>query len=164
MHSSVMNPIIIRMSTAVDRNSPYRSMMYTDLLRRSVEDRAKVVDLLRSEGFMLLPVGTKYADLQPTDELLASGTHWKSLADIGGIKALTAPHVEITENHYLWRRPLYRAGGPLAKSAGAPEKTPEEIEKEKQCLFFFGRKPTDQSKLPPPPKVLGMTWDELDDW
>lgn len=67
-----------------------------------------------------------------------------------------------------WNKPADVTNTSLPSLKGAKKLDPAEErarrEKAAELKFFFGCKPSDPDKLPPPPKVLGMTWDELADY
>ncbi len=63
-----------------------------------------------------------------------------------------APHA------YGW--PVFAKVDKKTSDAKASEKLDD---KEKEMMFFFKCKPTDPSTLPPPPKVLGRSWDDIAD-
>jgi hypothetical protein len=70
--------------------------------------------------------------------------------------------------HYSYIMSLWKPAGavsapPYVKDTKKLDTLEEKARKEKaaELKFFFGCKPSDPDKLPPPPKVLGMTWDEL---
>jgi hypothetical protein len=142
-----MTPVPISLASA------FYGLTYAKLLAKSGPDQLKIIELLRQQGYTLIPAGTKYTDLRSTDEVLGGGKAWHTIDSIGGVGKLNQQHDEVVKDAYLIRRPI-----------PGTATTTDDDEHTRLMRFFFGCKPSDPNKLPPAPRVFGRSWDDYDDW
>jgi len=152
----------------LDRPTPLRSVNAIDI------DSGRVVSRLVPVGWKLV-FPYEVIDDQCLCAYMADGTlrhcvdtqadAYLGQGSLGKVYRTVVQHKNAARfDTYLWQviRPEV-SKGTVTPMTSTPTKKDED-EHAKMCKFFFGRTPTDPSKLPPPPKVLGTSWDELAEW
>lgn len=135
---------------------------------------------LAAEGYELVPPGTSGDDVRANLdwEVLHDGIRWMTMAERkAGYPQVGGYGSRVVDDHtYLIRRRVTMVTGQagtnrtsqMSTTSGVPftvkqlEEQRAKADREKHMRFFFGCGVTDESKLPPPPRVLD-TWPELDD-
>lgn len=86
--------------------------------------------------------------------------YWKSTKDKNSYIKEGDVYRDVVVSSDLWR--VIRKKSEVSSNVGSKhDKQTTQLEKE--MMFFFGCKPSDPSRLPPPPRVIGMTWDDYVD-